>query len=476
MASDSAPALPLSRHPLEEVEGKQRIELILELVESDPDGKLVLPQIVGSRLNLQELHLNNRMLREHVGRGEKIASWWHPEGRAQFRGAKFRGADLQKADFADADLTGADFSCVIMRGSILRHAGLESASFQDADLSGTDFANCQGSEADFGGALLEDAKFKSATMRFANFAQALLDGANFENADLWGAHLQGADATDSLFKGALLQEASLEDATLRGANFQEAQLKNVNLRNAKLQGADFRGAILSQANLENSDLTEASLPRVDLSTCNLKNVRFAGAWLESTRFRVEQLDGAVGEELTGDFEAARQAYLGLEQNFRTLGNPEAASWSFRKARRMGKRHSLVLLKQARKSRNWREGIIRLFEWSGDVFAEWLCDYGESLPRVVRAFVTTLLCFAAFYGVTDSLRYSPGNGIAEPEPYVHNPLHLLGFSFLTMCTTGAPDLGFKPSSPDVYFIASTQYVLGLVLIGLFGYVLGNRLRR
>ena len=46
----------------------------------------------------------------------------------------------------------------------------------------------------------------------------------------------------------------------------------------------------------------------------------------------------------------------------------------------------------------------------------------------------------------------------------------------MCTSGAPDLGFKPANLDVYFVASTQYILGLVLIGLFGYVLGNRLRR
>ena len=60
--------------------------------------------------------------------------------------------------------------------------------------------------------------------------------------------------------------------------------------------------------------------------------------------------------------------------------------------------------------------------------------------------------------------------------MHNPLHLLGFSFLTMCTAGAPDLGFKPGNLNVYFVASTQYILGLVLIGLFGYVLGNRLRR
>ncbi len=46
----------------------------------------------------------------------------------------------------------------------------------------------------------------------------------------------------------------------------------------------------------------------------------------------------------------------------------------------------------------------------------------------------------------------------------------------MCTSGIPDIGVKPGTHLVYFISSLQYVLGLVLIGLFGYVLGNRIRR
>jgi uncharacterized protein YjbI with pentapeptide repeats len=471
MPSDSADTSQASRHPLEEADALRRVELILEMVEGHPEGRLELPRLDDPRLNLQGLYLNKRNLHEHLDRGERIGRWWHPEGYAQFRQADFQGADLQGADFSETDLTGADFSGVVMRGAVLRFARLETAKFVDADVSGTHFENGLASEADFSGALLEDARFRAATLRFANFTGALLDGANLEEADLWGARFAGADATDAAFKGTLLQEASFEGATLSGANFQNAQMKNANLRSAILRGADLRGVALTHANLENADLSEASLPRVDLATCNLKHVRIAGAWLENTRLSVEQLGGAVGEEIAGEFDAARQAYLALEQNFRTLGNPEAASWAFRKARRMGKRHSLSLLKQDCKARAWRAAATRLFEWSGDVFAEWLCDYGESLPRVVRAFVTTLVFFAVLYGVTGSLRYTSGS-----NGPVHNPLHLLGFSFLTMCTAGAPDLGFKPANLDVYFVASTQYIMGLVLIGLFGYVLGNRLRR
>ena len=55
--------------------------------------------------------------------------------------------------------------------------------------------------------------------------------------------------------------------------------------------------------------------------------------------RAHQLGGAIGEEVAGSFEAAVDGYIVLEQNFRSLGRAEDASWAFRRRRRMGKRLS-----------------------------------------------------------------------------------------------------------------------------------------
>ena len=46
--------------------------------------------------------------------------------------------------------------------------------------------------------------------------------------------------------------------------------------------------------------------------------------------------------------------------------------------------------------------VLLTRWAGDVMAECLCDYGESLPRVLRAFVVVVIAFALFYAATGSL--------------------------------------------------------------------------
>ncbi len=461
---------------LETAPAPERIALLLASIEADPDNRLRLPVVPGHRLVLHDLKLDSDSLRPHSARSPSPPVWWHPDGGASLRLAEFRDADLQGADLSGADLTGADFTGAAMRSATLRGARLEGAAFVDADLSGSDFCDVRASEAQFGNALLEDARFAGATLRFAGFSGALLDNANFERADLWAARMDGVDATDALLRGAVLQEAILTGANLAGANLEGAELKKVDLRLAKLAGADLRGATLARADLEGADLTGASLPRVDLSSCNLRHVRLAGAWLESTRFSVDQLGEGLGEEIAGEFDAARRGYLGLEQNFRGLGNPEAASWAYRRARRMGKRSAWQTMREAARALDWRRTPVLFLSWFGDAFAEWLCDYGESLTRVLRAYLVTLCAFATYYGVTNSLLYTAEGGAVRAGHPVHNPLELLGFSFLNMCTSGVPDIGLKAAMHVVYFVSSVQYVLGVVLIGLFGYVLGNRLRR
>ena len=59
---------------------------------------------------------------------------------------------------------------------------------------------------------------------------------------------------------------------------------------------------------------------------------------------------------------------------------------------------------------------------------------------------------------------------------HDLVDVLSFSFLNQITSTTPDLGLKLASKAVYVVGSLQYVVGVVLIGLFGFVLGNRIRR
>ncbi len=145
---------------------------------------------------------------------------------------------------------------------------------------------------------------------------------------------------------------------------------------------------------------------------------------------------------------------------------------------MGKREARRRARASLRERRWRSVFGNTATWLSDAFAEWLCDYGESLPRVARALTVVLLAFAVFYGTTGSL--VPKDGMAPPAGLAHSVVRrvaeLLLYSLVSMTTVGTGDLGLRPSGDLVYLAASVQSIVGPVLLGLFGFVLGNRLRR
>jgi uncharacterized protein YjbI with pentapeptide repeats len=403
-----------------------------------------------------------------------VPGWWDPAvGGLRLAGADLAGAHLENADLAGANLKGARLDGIQARSAIFTGCVIEEARFDDADLSGARFANAQAGEASFCGAMMEDAVFDGATLRYAHLDRTLLDGASFAGADLWGASLDGADADDTVFTRATLSEANLSHTNLTGSDFEGANLRKARLVGAKLRRASFKDAKLDGADFEGADLSNAGLARLNLTNCNLRHVRLAGAWLESTRLKIAQIGGAVGEEIAGEYEAAQQSYIVLEQNLKSIGSNDEASWAYKKGRQMGRKHAGQAARHALRARDWLVGLRQGWSWISDVFVEWLCNYGESLSRVIQAFLILIVLFAILYGLTGSLVRTEGAGSEAP---VTNVFDLFTYSFLNMMTANPPDIGIKPAGQKFYFFVSLQGALGIILMGLFGFVLGNRLRR
>ncbi len=408
-----------------------------------------------------------------AGLGARIrgASWWDAAlGGIRLGGRGLAGASLRRANLSGADLAGADLSGASCSGVILHRGRLEEANFCGADLIGGVLSGVNAGQADFSKALLEDANLSGARLRFANFANAVMDGADLSGADLWGAKLPGIAAERANFRGSRLDEAQLANADLVGAELVGATLRRANLVGALLRGANLREAVLDNANLEGADLSDAVLPHVSLMSCNLRHIRVAGAWMERTRMRAQQLGGAIGEETAGEFDAAREGYIVLEQNFRTLGSADDASWAFRRRRRMGKRLHAQAARAALQRRDIR-AVMPGLRWLGDVAAEWLCDYGESVTRVLRAFLVVLFCFAAIYWLTGCLE--PRAGVATGTGF--RLIDYVLFSLDSMTTVGTSEVGVRPSGQLAVLLSSVQTVIGTVLLGLFGFVLGVRMR-
>lgn len=405
-----------------------------------------------------------------IGR-DRPMKWLIASQGLDLQNRSLQGASLRAADLSQANLRNADLTDVQGSGLVLAGAQLEGAQLDRTDLVGANLTDVSAGEASFVDAMLEDARMERAQLRFADFSAAVLEGADFTEADLWGAKFKGAAADRAVFHKARLDESSMVEVQMPGADLSGATLRRADLSRAQMENANLREAVLDGANLSGADLTGASLPNLSLTGCNLTGVSFAGAWLERTRMRARQLGGAVGEEVSGNLAGAIDSYVVLERNFLTLGLSDDARWAYLRKRRVGRRLHLLRAKAHLDLRDRRSAAASTVLWLGDTIAEWLCDYGESLARVARAFVCILLVFAITYWLTGALK--PRDGFAAT--HLWSPVNYLLFSLDSMTTVGTSEVALRPKGELGILLSSLQTVIGTILLGLFGFVLGARIR-
>src|SRR5262249_44927668 len=147
---------------------------------------------------------------------------------------------------------------------------------------------------------------------------------------------------------------------------------------------------------------DARLQEVGPSRSEIAYIHLGGAKLDDTQLGLKQLGGAIGEELAGEFDRAAQGYLALERNFEGLGDRDAASWAYRRRRRMQRREALEQARAARGGRNWRRAAGRYAQYASDQLVEWMCDYGESIPRVLASLAAVYATFTLIYALSGSV--------------------------------------------------------------------------
>ena len=143
---------------------------------------------------------------------------------------------------------------------------------------------------------------------------------------------------------------------------------------------------------------------------------------------------------------------------------------------MQKREALAQARAAWSGgRRWRRALGRYAQYASDQLVEWMCDYGESVPRVLGSLGAVYAAFTLIYALSGSVvRESGIPGGSGPVP-TRNPAAVAIFSLLVM-TTGSPEGGLAPRGDLTLLLMGVEAFLGIALTGLLGFVLGNRIRR
>ena len=292
-----------------------------------------------------------------------------------------------------------------------------------------------------------------------------LQGAKLQRASLWYAKLQRAQLWYANLQGAFLWYADLQGANLEDANLQGAFLSYANLREADLLGVNLQGSELRYSHLEKVDLFGAE---------SLEGAYFYNAFFDDTRMRRGQLGGAIGEGLAGRYDEAKEAYLALKNNFAEIGRYEDAAWAYRKERRMEKLAALQKAKEAWQEHDWKGAIPHYAKVAVDQLVEWVCDYGESVPRVLCSLLAVYVLFTLIYGLTWSVIRVQATSTALIREPTRNLVDLARFSLAAMTTMDLT--GLEPRNGLVELLAGLEALLGIALTGLLGFVAGNRIRR
>ncbi len=308
-----------------------------------------------------------------------------------------------------------------------------------------------------------------------NFAGVNFAEGNFNNLD---------------FSGSILAFSNFADSNLEACNFTSAWLFRANFTRASLKFADLSKSIFLEANLNGTELWKADLSGASFYGANLENTRLLDAKLDGTYFwrarmnntelTATQLHGSIGEERERLYFQAMEAYSRLKMNFESLGHYSDASWAYRKERRMRK---AWMRSQGNQSiRNWDIAQATEFylKWLADWSIELLCDYGESTRRVLVWIALLLgvigpslidISGGIYWTESNQSTYSQFSGTCEKYLYIY--FQYLLYMLDTITTASFSEL--KPRTDVLRVISGCMAMLGIFLVGLLGFVAGNRIR-
>ncbi len=353
----------------------------------------------------------------------------------------------QKSDEDELDLSFTDLS----------NAHLGSSAEQMPSLDGTIFGKYGDVRS---GTYAENTLFQRTSLRKAKFTYAVLKGARFYKSDLTEADLRFADLT-----GAVLVEAVLVRANLFRAKFADTNLRGADLRGSDLYLASFSG----QTELSKENIGEYLIQ---------ENEQEYKHFLEKAVLPTSL--NSIENHLRDRFLKAVHIYQGLRTHFESNGKYNDAVWAFRKERRMRKKWNGQQSINLWKSEHRRASVQEFFNWLSDWIVELLCDYGESAWRVVGWILALILIIgpiivSIFGGLdwtkTNQARYLSLDSTWRKAIYVYSQylLHMLD----TITTASFSEL--KPANDLVRLASGIMASAGILLVGLLGFVAGNRIR-
>lgn len=351
---------------------------------------------------------------------------------------------------------GVDLSCFSLPRNLERMSFVD-VSFTSAD--GSNLANLDFEESTFlRCSFVGDNSLKAPTTGIVEpptLLEVSFNRCTFEDTTLRSATLQHCDLRRTTFRRSTLAYAILEDCDLYRSVWESGTVTEMmRIRLANLHQADLGGSSLALCNLQGPLLHECE------------------GELAAFQRRVKRVsDARIPFEVRKGLIDAIHVYRHLSGVFAGRGEFRDAADSYVRAKRLERRLAWRTLTEldadSRELDRRLEGPSRvraLPQVVGLSIADLLCRFGESATRVLLALVLLLVAVALLLCLVD--------GAIGADGMPSGLFPSLQLSFETLVGSSS-DVRLRSGVAEV--LIAVERIVGTGLVGLFGFVLGNKIR-
>ena len=346
---------------------------------------------------------------------------------------------------------------------------------EDGNLTGVDFSGQVLEGVDFSGRTLTKVNFKNATLKHCRFDEAVLDCCSFdcsrkpEQPNLQSVSFRKATMINCRFRYAYMTWSDFRYASINQATFEDATIDFCDLYRCFFEGVVlFKHARISNSSLYYTYFGDATNIRRE----NLVNDRILPQnKKEYTKFLVDWHTYGTGVR-TNDMQVVsdwspdasiKARWSDAEDIYKTLnglwsgrGFNADANWAYVQGRRMERRRMISELTDAKVPFKTKFGNV--FHIIGKGLSDLFFGYGESMFKMIVTYIFTVLLFAFLF-----------SSEVSPLQYVE----ALGVSLKNMA--GMDSEVLQDVSPLVDMLNLVQTTIGILLTGIFGFILGNKIR-
>ncbi len=291
------------------------------------------------------------------------------------------------------------------------------------------------------------------------------------------------------FTGCTFEECDFEMCELVDCKFQDCRIIDCDFRYARFVTSSFARATISRSDLyrtvfeignifEGAELTDVSLHLAELHGSDLRWSNFVGPLMAETPTLARMLQehpekqrGELEDQLARAIYDAIDTYRRLAGMWNGLGLYSDEARAYRYAKRLElkaasialRRHSSEVPLSPASGQPSRRRALQIVV--GHSIANALCGFGESLGRITLWILGVVLATGALFSIFNGVQHDNSSKASVAESFTYAVKNLVGGT--------ATGLHLRT---NWQLVGAAETIVALVLIGLFGFVLGNKLRR